>query len=77
MISFALYYLYNGGIFSDGFIGLESQPEEIKCISDENLIKRLENEDDSLSSDLDKLLTILNDVIKCGRLSEKRNGTMG
>ena len=77
MISFALYYLYNGGIFSDGFIGLESQPELNKMYRDENLIKRLENEDDSLSSDLDKLLTILNDVIKFGRLSEKRNGTWG
>ena len=77
MISFALYYLYNGGIFTDGFIGLESQSELDKIYRDENLIKRLTDENDSLSNDLDKLLTILNNVIMCGRLSDKRNGTWG
>lgn len=74
MISFALYYLYKGGIFTDGFKGLESQSELNEMYRDENLIKRLTDETDSLSSDLDKLLTILNDVIICGRLSDKRNG---
>ena len=77
MISFALYYLYNGGIFTDGFAGLERQIDLDKMYRDENLIKRLTDKNDSLSSDLDKLLTILNDVIKCGRLSDKRNGTWG
>ncbi|MDA8919410.1 hypothetical protein N9I13_00250 [bacterium] len=74
MISFALYYLYKGGIFTDGFIGLESQPALNDMYRDKTLIKRLTDENDSLSSDFDKLLTILNDVIKCGRLSDKRNG---
>ena len=41
MISFALYYLYNGGIFTDGFAGLERQIDLDKMYRDENLIKRL------------------------------------
>lgn len=77
MISFALYYLYKGGVFGNEFGGLESQPELNDMYRDTHLIKKLENPKDTLISELDSLLKITNDVIKVGRLSSSRSGGWG
>jgi hypothetical protein len=77
MVSFALYYLYKGGVFGSEFGGLESQPELNDMYRDVELIKKLSNPKDTLITDLDSLLKITNDVIKLGRLSNSRNGAWG
>ena len=77
MISFALYYLYSGGVFAHKFGGMEKQPLLNVMYRDEMLIKRLLDPKDTLVSDLDNLLKIINNVVMCGRLSDKRSGTWG
>lgn len=77
MVSFALYYLYTGGIYGKTFGGLESQPELNDMYRDEKLIKRLSDSNDTLLSDLDSLLRILNGVVLEGRLSNTRSGVWG
>lgn len=77
MISFALYYLYKGGVFSDTFGGLESQSELNDMYRDEELIKRLSEPNDTLISELDSLLKIVNGVVVEGRLSNSRGGAWG
>jgi hypothetical protein len=77
MISFALYYLYKGGVFGNNFGGLESQPELNDMYRDEELIKRLSNPKDNLISELDSLLKIVNGVVMEGRLSNSRSGNWG
>lgn len=77
MISFALYYLYKGGVFSDTFGGLESQSELNDMYRDEELIKRLSDPTDTLISELDSLLKIVNGVVVEGRLSNFRGGAWG
>ena len=61
-ISFALYYLYTGGVFGDTFGGLESQSELNDMYRDEELIKRLSDPNDTLLFELDSLLKIVNGV---------------
>jgi hypothetical protein len=77
MISFALYYLYKGGVFGNDFGGLESQPELNDMYRDEELIKRLSNPKDNIISELDSLLKIVNGVVMEGRLSNSRSGNWG
>lgn len=77
MISFALYYLYKGGVFGSKFLGLESQPELNEMYDDENLIKLLSEPESKLLSDLDSLLKIIDGVVKCGKLSSTRSGNWG
>ena len=77
MVSFALYYLYKGGVFGDTFGGLESQSEINDMYRDEELIKRLSDPNDTLLSELDSLLKIVDSVVKYGRLSNSRGGAWG
>jgi hypothetical protein len=77
MVSFALYYLYKGGVFGNDFGGLESQPELNDMYRDEELIKRLLDPKDTLISELDSLLKIVNGVVVEGRLSNSRGGAWG
>lgn len=77
MVSFALYYLYKGGVFSDTFGGLESQSELNDMYRDEELIKQLSQPNDTLISELDSLLKIVNGVVVEGRLSNSRGGAWG
>lgn len=77
MVSFALYYLYTGGINGIDFKGLENQKDLDTMYRDENLIKRLSDPTDNLLSDLDSLLKNINGVVVEGRLSNTRNGGWG
>jgi hypothetical protein len=75
MISFALYYLYKGGIFGSEFGGLEDQSELNDMYRDGELIKLLSDAKDNLISDLDSLLRIVNGVVMEGPLVSGRNGS--
>ena len=77
MVSFALYYLHKGGVFGNDFGGLESQSELNDMYRDEELIKRLLDPKDTLISELDSLLKIINGVVIEGRLSDSRGGAWG
>jgi hypothetical protein len=77
MVSFALYYLYKGGVFGNDFRGLESQSELNDMYRDEELIKLLLDPKDTLVSELDSLLKIINGVVIEGRLSDSRGGAWG
>lgn len=77
MISFFLYYLYKGGINGKEFYGLEDQGELNDMYRDVELIKRISNPTDTLLSDLDSLLDIIDKVVREGRFSDKRAGSWG
>ena len=77
MVSFALYYLYTGGVNSNNFKGMESQSVLNDMYRDEELIKRLLDHNDNLLSDLDSLLKIVDGVVQEGRLADSRGGAWG
>jgi hypothetical protein len=77
MVSFALYYLYKGGVNSNDFKGMDSQSVLNDMYRDEKLTKRLSDSNDSLLSDLDSLLKIVNAVVKNGRVDNSKGGAWG
>jgi len=68
VVSFALYYLYKGGVNSNDFKGMDSQSVLNDMYRDEKLNKRLSDSNDSLLSDLDSLLKIVDAVVQKGLL---------
>ena len=77
IVSYALYYLYKGGIFNDDFVSFESQTELNNMYEDETLKDKLGNSTDTLLSDLDSLLKVVNDVIILGKFSSARSANWG
>lgn len=71
VVAFALYYLYKGGVNSNHFKGMDSQSVLNDMYRDEELIKRLSDSNDSLLSDLDSLLKIVNAVVQKGLLDTR------
>jgi len=77
MVSYALWYLYSGGIFNDDLVGLANQSKLNDMYRNEDLIKRLLNPNDTLLSDLDSLLKIVTAIVKEGPISTKNIGKWG
>jgi len=76
IVSYALHYLYMGGIFGE-LKSLESQSALDKMYEDETLEAKLGNSTDTLLSDLDSLLKVVNDVIILGKFSSARSANWG
>lgn len=75
IVSWAMYYLYSGGIFSKDFRGMDSQGVLDDMYRDKDLIKALHNPDSKFDKNLYSLLSIINQIVtKHNRLDVFKRG---
>jgi hypothetical protein len=63
IVSWAMYYLYSGGIFSKDFKGMDNQSVLDNMYRDTNLIKILQNPDSKFDKNLYALLSLINKIV--------------
>lgn len=81
IVSWAMYYLYSGGIFATDasgkstFAGMDSQSVLDRMYRDKSLIEKLEMSDSKIEKNLRSLLSIVNDIVtKHPRLDAFKKG---